>query len=149
MNRRDFIVLFGVGWVANSLSVAIATTYAAESKPSPKPKPKTSENWLHVGTVEELDKTGQLLIEKKSPIGSILVIGTSKSQNLIAVNPTCTHLGCTVDWESEEKIFLCPCHASEFGVDGKVLNGPATKALQQYNVKIEGNSILVRNTQSS
>jgi cytochrome b6-f complex iron-sulfur subunit len=148
MTRRDFIVLFGVGWVANYLPIAIATTYAAQPSPPSKPKSKISENWFPVGTVEELDKTGQLLKEK-SPVGSVLIIGTSKSQNLIAVNPTCTHLGCTVEWESQEKIFLCPCHASEFGVDGKVLNGPATKPLNKYATKIQGRSVLVRNIQST
>lgn len=148
MTRRDFIVLFGVGWVANYLPIAIATTYAAQPEPQSKLKSKISENWLHVATVEELDKMGQLLNEK-SPVGPILIIGTSKSQNLIAVNPTCTHLGCKVEWESQEKIFLCPCHASEFGVDGKVLNGPATKPLNKYAVKIIERSVLVRNIQST
>lgn len=147
MNRRNFIVLFSVSWFVSCLSVVLTTAYATQPKPKSKLKRKssTSENWFHVGTVAELDKTGQILKEK-SPFGSILVIGTSKSQNLIAVNPTCTHLGCTVEWEVEEKIFLCPCHASEFRVDGKVQNGPATKPLSTYVTKIEGNSVMVKHT---
>ncbi|MBD2772174.1 ubiquinol-cytochrome c reductase iron-sulfur subunit [Iningainema tapete] len=142
MNRRDFIVLFSIGWFVNCLPVVFAMTYATQPKPI-KPKSSTSENWFLVGTVAELDKTGQIFKEK-SPFGPILVIGTSKSQNLIAVNPTCTHLNCKVEWEVKEKIFLCPCHASEFGVDGKVQNGPATKPLSTYLTKIEDNSVMVR-----
>jgi cytochrome b6-f complex iron-sulfur subunit len=140
MNRRNFITLFSVSLFTSFLPIFVATSYAA--KPKPKKKPSKSINWISIGTVAELDKAGQIFQEKSS-LGAILVIGTSKSKNLIAVNPTCTHLGCKVDWEVEENIFLCPCHASEFTANGKVQNGPAKKALSTYKTKIEGNKVMV------
>ncbi|MDJ0677581.1 MAG: ubiquinol-cytochrome c reductase iron-sulfur subunit [Calothrix sp. MO_167.B42] len=140
MNRRNFINLFSVSLFISCLPIFTAS-YAA--KPKPKKKPSESKNWINVGTVEELNKTGQILKEK-SPLGPLLIVGKSNSANLIAVNPTCPHLGCTVDWEAEENIFLCPCHASEFTTDGKVQNGPATEPLPTYETKIAGKSVMVR-----
>jgi len=136
MKRRDFINWVGLGWIASSLPVAIA---ACSSQPSTS----TSDNWQRVGTVKELDQTGQLLV-KNSPVGNLLVVGTSQTPNLIAVDPTCTHKGCTVDWKADTKKFACPCHRAEYGVDGQVQKGPTTKPLKTYTVKIEGDSVVVK-----
>ena len=143
MNRRNFLTLFSVSLFASCSPLLFAASYAAESKQKSKKNPSKSRRWISVGTVEELDKAGQILKEESS-LGAILVIGTSKSKNLIAVNPTCTHLGCNVDWEAEENIFLCPCHASEFTTDGKVQNGPAEKPLSTYEARILLNTVMVR-----
>ena len=50
---------------------------------------------------------------------------------LHAVSARCTHLGCQVAWNAAEQSWDCPCHGSRFTVDGEVLEGPATRALQQ------------------
>ncbi|BCL35509.1 ubiquinol-cytochrome c reductase iron-sulfur subunit [Nostoc sp. MS1] len=137
MKRRDFINWVGLGLIASSLPVAIAACTSGQTTSTAK-----STGWETVGTVTDLDKSGQLLNEN-SPIGPVLVVGTSK-ENLVAVNPACTHKGCTVGWKAEAKKFVCPCHGSEFGIDGKVQKEPATEPLKTYAAKIEGSSVVVR-----
>lgn len=49
---------------------------------------------------------------------------------LHAVSAVCTHLGCTVTWNTAETTWDCPCHGSRFTLDGAVLHGPAIKDLE-------------------
>ncbi len=51
--------------------------------------------------------------------------------NLYIVDTTCKHLGCEVHWNSAEHTWDCPCHASRYGVDGTVIEGPALKPLDR------------------
>lgn len=49
--------------------------------------------------------------------------------NLNVFSAVCTHMGCVVQWNPDEKSFDCPCHGSRFDTDGKVINGPAIEDL--------------------
>ena len=53
---------------------------------------------------------------------------------LYAVSAGCTRMGCLVDWNGEARAWDCPCHGSRFDPDGRVLNGPAKKALEEVHV---------------
>jgi hypothetical protein len=46
------------------------------------------------------------------------------------VSPACSHVGCTVHFNSFERCWDCPCHGSHFDIDGGVLNAPATAPLK-------------------
>lgn len=55
-----------------------------------------------------------------------------KESKLHIVSAECTHLGCLVAWNCDEKSWDCPCHGSRFTCDGKVINGPANADLHAY-----------------
>jgi len=51
-----------------------------------------------------------------------------------ALSPVCTHAGCIVNWNSEEKSWDCPCHGARYDIDGQILTGPATRNLSHINL---------------
>ena len=53
---------------------------------------------------------------------------------LHAVDPVCPHAKCTVDWNSAEKSWDCPCHGSRFSYDGELLTGPSRKGLDKIEI---------------
>jgi glycine/D-amino acid oxidase-like deaminating enzyme/nitrite reductase/ring-hydroxylating ferredoxin subunit len=52
---------------------------------------------------------------------------------LYQCSAACTHVGCHVHWNSLERCWDCPCHGSQFAVDGTALNGPAVAPLERLD----------------
>jgi len=52
-----------------------------------------------------------------------------EGSKMYALWSRCTHLGCTPNWFQAESRFRCPCHGSNFNLDGDVIAGPAPKPL--------------------
>jgi glycine/D-amino acid oxidase-like deaminating enzyme/nitrite reductase/ring-hydroxylating ferredoxin subunit len=46
------------------------------------------------------------------------------------VSAVCTHLKCIVGFNPIEKSWDCPCHGSRFSIDGRVIEGPALRNLE-------------------
>ena len=53
---------------------------------------------------------------------------------LHARSAACTHVGCHLHWNSFETCWDCPCHGSQFGVDGIALNAPAVSPLAEVKL---------------
>ena len=61
----------------------------------------------------------------------------------LAVYHRCTHLGCTVPWDSTAQKFICPCHNSQFDQQGTVENPPAPRPLDLFALTIEDGEVKV------
>lgn len=64
----------------------------------------------------------------------VWIVKTESS--LYALWGRCTHLGCTPNWFDAEKRFKCPCHGSNFTIEGDVIAGPAPKPLNRCAVTL-------------
>lgn len=64
-------------------------------------------------------------------------------EDVTVFSPICTHLGCHFKWNPRSRHFECPCHASVFTVDGRVISGPAPRPLDTLPHKIENGKLYV------
>ena len=64
-----------------------------------------------------------------------------------AINVVCPHAGCFVNFSPESKHYLCPCHKSTFGMDGKIKDpaSPSPRGLDVLDVELRnGTEVWVR-----
>ncbi len=162
MERRKFLSWAGVGILATSLPAVIAacsspiseadpaaTTEAPTEAPtetgaatgSSKPD---ADGFYEVGTKAQLSGGGAIALDKfAGGSGALIVIqDPAKPENIIALDASCTHSGCAVEWK--DGVFLCPCHASAFGLDGTAQKGPASQPLALFEAKLAGDKVLVK-----
>ena len=91
-------------------------------------------------TPGEIDSTDELAVGE----GAVIRRGASKiaayrhpDGRIEERSAVCTHVGCIVQWNGTEKCWDCPCHGSQFAVDGRVLNGPAVRSLALVEAEAE------------
>ncbi len=137
MSRRRFLTLLGgiplAGIVVSSTSVFTQFLYPPESLRTP-PKP------MEVAAVGEL-KVGELKEFEYNDAPAVLV--QVKDGEYKAFYRKCTHLGCVVIYNQDQKLFDCPCHGGKFDLNGNVLAGPPPAPLPQLAVKVEEGKIIV------
>lgn len=151
MDRRQFLGWTGIGMLASSFPLVLAACNSGEETATTEPA--TSEDtepeidrsvredgFQAVGTIQELESENRIL----DKMIDVMVIQSPQSEELAAFNPLCTHQGCTVEWNAEANQFDCPCHGSQFDASGEVVAGPATEPLGSYEVKTEGDLVLVK-----
>ncbi len=60
-----------------------------------------------------------------------------------AFSAVCTHLDCTVQYRSDEKLIWCACHNGRYDLTGKNISGPPPRPLEAFTVNVRGDEITV------
>lgn len=137
-SRRVVLVGAGIGAAA---TVAACSTYGKEpAAESTKSSAAESTAPAPGAPPAALTKTAEV------PVGSGVIV-----DDIVITQPTagdfkgfssvCPHRGCNVN-EIVDGLIKCPCHGSEFSLDGAVAHGPATKPLTAKAIVVEGDSIV-------
>ena len=72
-----------------------------------------------------------------------VIIANTGSEKFVAVSQTCTHQGCTVQYDASSQHFICPCHGGTYDKNGQVLYGPPLYPLKNYKTALSGNTLTV------
>ncbi|MDA0673800.1 MAG: Rieske (2Fe-2S) protein [Cyanobacteria bacterium] len=142
MDRRTFLAGVGLGYVATTLpSCRLLSAGVAQGRPvSPIAVPSGG---VPVGSLTALDQAG-FLLDTSNPFGPVLVVrDPANPATVLAVDPTCPHAGCQVDWQGDRDSFVCPCHAATFTAAGTVTGGPTRQNLVAYETRIDNDTIFI------
>jgi Rieske Fe-S protein len=71
-----------------------------------------------------------------------ILVNTAEGE-LRAFSAVCTHLTCTVNYESDTETLFCPCHNGRFDIAGNVISGPPPRPLESFQVEVSGSDIYV------
>jgi cytochrome b6-f complex iron-sulfur subunit len=104
-----------------------------------RPKSSVPDTPITINKDEIPTGTAKELVFNEIP----LVVINRRGSGFIALSRVCTHLGCLVGYDKFNNKMVCPCHAGEFDLEGRVLSGPATKSLQRYPLKISADQITI------
>ena len=132
MDRREFVVSCAVLSAAFLAGCASMVTH-----PVPVASGKIQLSLAHY---PELSKpAGAVKLQPHGQDDPIYVL--ANGTDFVAVSPICTHRGCTVDVHGER--LVCPCHGSTYDREGKVLKGPAQRALARYPVTRAAETLVI------
>lgn len=122
--RRSFLAWLSGAGIVGSLMAGVFSTFVFM-----KPRVTYGQpNRFLIGRPEEFPSGARVAIDTKR------VCIVREGNKVAAISTTCTHLGCII--APSQTGFQCPCHGSQFDVDGNVTGGPAPKALSWYQVSL-------------
>jgi nitrite reductase/ring-hydroxylating ferredoxin subunit len=88
----------------------------------------------------EFDATGAALVDV--PGGELPIhVRRIDDGTFDALSTRCMHRGCQVDRGIDR--FICPCHGSQYSLEGEVLKGPTEKPLARFQTSADERNVYV------
>jgi Rieske Fe-S protein len=132
VSRRDFVRELGM------VLGALAAVGASLSEPALA--------LSRVGGVRGLGETVRYPIPTQdgAQIDTTQEVILVRWQNAVyAFNLSCPHQRTALKWLAEDTRFQCPKHKSKYTPDGAFISGRATRGMDRFSLKREGNEVVV------
>ena len=150
MNRRKFMEI-GIYTISGTIA-AVSGVALARFGVGPSFEKEVSK-WIEIDARDLEDAGGnfaRVVLEWEQKDGwlttnakSLAYVKKVSANEVVAINATCSHLGCIVTWKDENNIFQCPCHDGRYDAEGRVISGPPPRPLRRHKTKIEDGRILL------
>jgi menaquinol-cytochrome c reductase iron-sulfur subunit len=127
---------------------------AAALTPWTRPRARESGKRFAVGTTFDLEPGVPKRVDIHSSardawavqddiaIGSVWLIKRGDGR-VVAFSTICPHLGCPIAYNGGAA-FHCPCHDSDFRLDGTMITGPSARPMDTLDVEVKDNVVWVR-----
>ena len=142
VNRRTFFSWLSLGWVAFVAATGgFFTMMLRFFFPNVLFEPVQT---FRAGFPDDYT-VGEVDLRWKEKYGVWMV---RNDEGIYVLSTTCTHLGCTPNWQPSARKFKCPCHGSGFRASGIHFEGPAPRPLERFKITLaDDGQIIVDKTQ--
>jgi Rieske Fe-S protein len=128
--RRAFVCGTARAIAGGVIAGAAAPLVEACTGGRERPKPHAFEATVDLSGLT--DDQGALVTSSIGPDGAPILVVRKSSREFGAFSMLCTHEGCPLK-PPVAGLITCPCHGSQFDLDGKVRRGPAELPLLGYS----------------
>ncbi|HET7420721.1 MAG TPA: TQO small subunit DoxD [Candidatus Dormibacteraeota bacterium] len=146
-DRRRLLLQLGGGavavvWILSVLPRIRATGTVANPQTTPATTPTagstptaSTPTGTKIGTVADLQRQGYLNF--RDPTSGDPAVAVNTADGVFAFDAICTHAGCQVNYDSSQRLLVCPCHGAVFDPNNgaAVLSGPAPTPLPPIRVQ--------------
>tara|TARA_R110001592_G_scaffold134905_4_gene350794 strand:+ start:5341 stop:5784 length:444 start_codon:yes stop_codon:yes gene_type:complete len=145
MERREFIkntclCAIGIPLGISLLESCSLNYYAKYSKANNQLVVPLNE-FVNVRNTKEINRKYVLIDAKVEGIDFPICLYKKEENKFVASLLKCTHRGCELNVGGG--IYTCPCHGSEFTIEGEVIEGPAEEKLKIFKTTIDNENIYV------
>lgn len=135
LNRRNVLKRAAIG--AGTIGLVSVTVACGSSGSNDKSdEVRVSEVTVASGDIPELNGDPYASEE-----GNFYLV--RNEDGVLAFSWSCTHQGCEVPWQEDDREFQCPCHGSVFNLNGERVDGPAERPLDLLTVEVRDNGDVV------
>lgn len=136
-SRRDFLSRILAAW-GTLTSLPFIYGVARYVYP-PIKKEGIADSIIAAGVTELPINTAKIVRFNKQPV---ILVHTAQGQ-FKSFTATCTHLGCIIEYRSEDERFHCNCHGSIFDLNGKNVGGPAPAPLLPIKTSLKDSQVVL------
>ncbi len=156
ISRKKFIrvgAVLGAGTASAALISACGGSSGAQAGSGKKNDPGNNKGGAGVKGSGS-GKSGKVITQESKVAPNSAVQFTDSGQpailihlkdgSFVAYSAVCTHMGCTVGYDKNNGMLVCPCHGSTYDPahGAKVVQGPAPKPLPAIQIKTKGGKII-------
>jgi thiosulfate dehydrogenase [quinone] large subunit len=142
LSRRRLLLQLGGAAVAVVWALALLprprpAIQAATGGATPSPTPVASPAGTKIGLLSDLKAQG--FLNFRDPANGDPGVAVSLSGGgVVAFDAVCTHAGCQVAYDSNQRLLACPCHGAEFDPahGAAVVAGPAPTPLTAIQIQL-------------
>jgi cytochrome b6-f complex iron-sulfur subunit len=135
--RRLINLLLGSGVIASVASFL----YPALRYIIPPPVSESSSQSVVAGKVGDFKRNSGAIFKFGSKPG--ILVHTPEGE-WKAFSAVCTHLNCTVQYRDDLHQIWCACHNGHYDLLGRNVSGPPPRPLEEYEVRVQGEDIVVQ-----